>query len=131
MDIKQLRDDYEELTGSRPFNGWDVEKLQEKMKDFKQENNIKEDVEVHGLPPQKEVKIKEQQTTIHEMNQKASRLNMYKQLIRMEPVFINGEPKAIVNNEYVDWAEAEIGAFKKIIEEVEQIIKEKTAELNS
>ena len=135
-DIKKLREEYKDLTGGNPFNGWSEEKLLEKMTEFKEENNIVE-VTVPHLPRVAAVKdIKEEDsvrahTTRHEENQKIIRNKIYKQLFKIEMIFIKGAPMAIIDNEYIPWEEAELIGLKKVKAEVEQLIEEKTVVLNN
>lgn len=130
-DMKKLREDYKDLTGSNPFNGWSEEKLLEKMAEFKEENNIVE-VEVSSMPRPAAVRdIKEEKVEAathlsrHQVNQKLLRMQVYKQLMKTEMIFLKGKPMAIVNDQYIDWEEAQLIGLKKIKAEIEDLIKEK------
>jgi len=139
MSIKQLREDYEDLVGRKPFNGWSEEKLQEKMAAFREEHKIREDVvvtkprvaEVKVSVAESEAKSIELHTTRHETNEKIRRGQIYRQLFNLEPIFINRVPFALIGNEYVKWEKAELIGLKKIKAEIEQLIEEKTAMLNT
>jgi len=136
MTIQQLREDYKELIGKRPFNGWGEEKLEEKMDEFKKENNINEVVVSQPRPAAleektDEIKSIEFHSSRHEANEKLRRAKVFKQLFNLEPIFIREKPYAIIDNEYVEWEKAELIGLKKIKAEIEQLIKEKTAVFNT
>ncbi|MCK5603459.1 hypothetical protein KAR91_16360 [Candidatus Pacearchaeota archaeon] len=140
IDIKKLREDYKDLTGGNPFNGWSADKLLEKMAEYKEEHNIVE-VEVSAMPRPPAVQdIKEEKgeasthLSRHQKNQKLVRMQVYKQLMKVEMIFIKGKPMAILNDQYVDWEEAQLIGLKKIKSEIEDLIAEKeqkTAVINS
>lgn len=136
MDIKQLRKDYEELVDKKPWPGWSEEKIEEKMEAFRSENNITEVVITEPVATVQTADIKEETSVVehgerYKNIRKLERSQIYKQLMNLEPVFLKEVPHAIIGNKYVLWEEAEVIKLTMIKNEIEQLIKEKTAKITS
>jgi len=106
--ITELRDQYTKTIGKKPFNGWDEEKLKELIE---KHTGLKETVD-----PEEAERIAD-----------AKRINSMQHKIlpdQLTPVWLNGEPHAIIDNKYVPWVEAEIYFEEKKIEEAQAKLKE-------
>ena len=136
MDKNQLRKEYEDLTGKRPFPGWPEEQLIELMEKYKKENGINETVITspeEGLKTErKEVHDEETELNKEEaerMKEAAAINNREIQTIgEITPVFVKGVPYGIINNEYVPWDEAELIILKAQKEYIEEQIRQKQEE---
>jgi len=132
---RQLTELYVDLIGKKPFAGWNEEKLQDRINEFKEETGTVE-VEVSAPRVDKvEVKItpetaQKTHSARHEANEKIRRDKVLKQLFKIQPVFIEGKAFAIMNDKYVPWAEAELICLKKVNSEIDILIKQKELENN-
>lgn len=107
MDLNELRKIYTEKTGKNPFLGWKEEELLKKLADFKAEENV---------PPLSE----------NEEQAERARFENEELLAKEEPrevVFIGENPFAIVGNQYVAYADAEILWVRRDIERLERKLK--------
>ena len=128
-----LREEYIELTGKRPFNGWNEEKLKVRISDYKREHNISDDVEVSGPPVHIPIEddVREGHKSRFEALESLKRQKIMKQLLNLQPVMIGEKVFAIIDNNYIPWTEAEIVMLNKLKEEIDLLIEEKTAIINS
>jgi len=146
MNRKQLREEYEDITGKKPFTGWSADLLQEKIQRYKEENNIKEVVVTSAAealkkslktkPVVAEVKVEEDDEA--KRIKEAAEINSRSRqtVFEIAPVWINGKPFGIIDDKYVPWAEAELIILNRQKEEIEKKITKKqqeleTAEINS
>ena len=105
MEINKLREDYEKLTGKKPFNGWNTEKLQEHI------SNYAEPVDKEEAKRMAEAKAINNQSfrTIDDS---------------LVPVMIEGVAHCLYNNKYVLYEEAEILIQKEKVARETRILKE-------
>ena len=151
MDIKQLREEYKKAFGTKAFNGWSVEQLQEKLtpteapketvlgkvKGFfsKENENIDEAVKSIADKTNGEDEDKTEDDKADEIedlvNEEARSIAEAKRLNSrvfrrvddsVVPVMIEGEPHCLDGNKYIPYNEAVIKRQKqKIVEEVAKL----------
>ena len=106
LPIDQKREEYQTLFGKRPFYGWNVEKLQEKIDAFDKPETEKMPI----IPVTKVEKIEEK---VEEKKPEPAQIDPEEKLV---PVFKGGRPFAIMGGEYVPWGEAEAMVVRARIE---------------
>ena len=130
--MKQLREEYKRLYGKGPFNGWNAEKLQEKI-------NAKHDEDPEAQTSnkfytQEELEEKDRMAEAKRINSMNHR-TIEEQLI---PVFIGGVPHGLVKGQYVPFEEAErynqkliVDREQKKLDDMEKLSIEKAAKINN
>jgi hypothetical protein len=107
MTLQELRDAYKVKFGKNPFNGWKEETLQEKLNnvEIKEETNV-----VELTKPVKTEEIdwttKSEEERLAEVErQQALNIRVIEQIV---PIYLEGEPFAVIDGKYVPWHKAEI-----------------------
>lgn len=100
MTIQELREEYTTLYGKKPFAGWKEDKLKERIAE-KESTPVKSTEPVEPTNPVEPVK------TDHATAVEA--IEYFRKNPGEKPpvAFINGEPKAIVGNQYIDYKNVE------------------------
>ena len=121
--MKELRLKYKEVVGKSPFNGWNKEQL------IKRINDVSPTINEVATEIANKVDARSKEEL--ERMEEARKINtMQYKLIPEEatPVFLEGKPYCIINNEYMPYEEAVIyiqeNKIKKDTEKLEQLKKE-------